>query len=39
VVNQDKNIFRVMFCVDHCVYLTVGTPILYIGGSDMVGQP
>jgi ribosome modulation factor len=32
-----KNIFRVMFCVDHCVYVLLGTPNLWLGGWDTVG--
>ena len=34
-----KNIFRVMFCADHCVYVVLGTPNLCLGGWVVVGQP
>jgi hypothetical protein len=27
-----------MFCVDHCVYVLLGTPILCFGGWGIVGQ-
>ena len=27
-----KNIFRVMFCADHCVYVVLGTPNLWLVG-------
>jgi hypothetical protein len=32
-----KNIFHVMFCAEHCVYMMLGTPNLWLVGRGTVG--